>query len=631
MTATITLNNQLKGIEINFTEKPTADILQTLKTLCFRWHNTKKIWYAKQTAEALKFAESLTSESITAEQNKTLSLYDRCQFTKGSTDISKYDYKFVGSNYTNLPVKETAVEIRKHVKIRFPECKFSITSDYNSIDFSLKSSPYNYNTDNNLNRDETRKQFPEIHSILDYCTNLLKSYNYDDSDLQSDYHNAHFYGNNAKIDYNYTQTEQNEIVKADIINFKNRTAEAERAEEERREAEYIEQEKQHEINRLKREEWQKQEVINEEIIINNAIIKDLTEQEQYILSSVKWADMNKNNTLDEYITECNSGKFTINDCKATREIHFTTVEAIDLFKNMLLSDFDFIGGTGGSYTDDPRINSMIDYDNMSKEERNDVKWNNYGIAVYLENALQFVIDAQGYNYSRYVGLTDNTTKQPITKPQELTAEQKADKETADNITDYSTEIISNLELTSDTWQIDNSYKLEFKTALKLHNIRLTKSIIQQIEIEELKTMLYYLLNEQDSVQNQFADANIKQGDKITVYSIGEMMGMVSNSKMTVDSFVNCKYAQYDDAIKLTGTPKGKRNQYYTHLYSSNCFIVIKGWEEIPESILWEVSTSAAGFTCRKTRYGSCDNKQIQDIKEYFMQNNIEILVDRSNY
>jgi hypothetical protein len=68
----------------------------------------------------------------------------------------------------------------------------------------------------------------------------------------------------------------------------------------------------------------------------------------------------------------------LKNLKVTREVHFKTLESLELFKNMLLHDFDFISGTGGYYTDDPRINSMIDYNNMTKEEQKTVIFNLMG-------------------------------------------------------------------------------------------------------------------------------------------------------------------------------------------------------------------------------------------------------------
>ena len=54
-----TLNNKLNGIEVSFDTKPDVKILSNLKENGFRWHPTKKIWYAKNTTETLNFVKSL--------------------------------------------------------------------------------------------------------------------------------------------------------------------------------------------------------------------------------------------------------------------------------------------------------------------------------------------------------------------------------------------------------------------------------------------------------------------------------------------------------------------------------------------------------------------------------------------
>lgn len=55
----ITINQELNGIELSFEKKPSAAMLEEIKKQGFRWHHVKKIWYAKQTAERVTFAESL--------------------------------------------------------------------------------------------------------------------------------------------------------------------------------------------------------------------------------------------------------------------------------------------------------------------------------------------------------------------------------------------------------------------------------------------------------------------------------------------------------------------------------------------------------------------------------------------
>lgn len=62
MAVTMRLNKEHDGIEIQFPEsqRPDAAIRAALKEKGFRWHNTGKYWFARQTPERLSFAQSLT-------------------------------------------------------------------------------------------------------------------------------------------------------------------------------------------------------------------------------------------------------------------------------------------------------------------------------------------------------------------------------------------------------------------------------------------------------------------------------------------------------------------------------------------------------------------------------------------
>lgn len=40
-------NEEHQGEELYFNEKPTSDVIDTLKENCYRWHNIKKCWYRK--------------------------------------------------------------------------------------------------------------------------------------------------------------------------------------------------------------------------------------------------------------------------------------------------------------------------------------------------------------------------------------------------------------------------------------------------------------------------------------------------------------------------------------------------------------------------------------------------------
>ena len=64
--AQININKELNGIEIIFEGKPDATTLDALKANGYRWHRVKKLWYAKNTAERLALAESLTESAPVA-------------------------------------------------------------------------------------------------------------------------------------------------------------------------------------------------------------------------------------------------------------------------------------------------------------------------------------------------------------------------------------------------------------------------------------------------------------------------------------------------------------------------------------------------------------------------------------
>lgn len=66
--ATFTLNEEHNGIEIKFNEKPSKEVREQLKGLKFRWHQTKGLWYAKQSAETIALAEKLCG--VKAEEPK---------------------------------------------------------------------------------------------------------------------------------------------------------------------------------------------------------------------------------------------------------------------------------------------------------------------------------------------------------------------------------------------------------------------------------------------------------------------------------------------------------------------------------------------------------------------------------
>lgn len=384
----VLLNNELNGIELYFEGKPSLEVREEMKVNGFRWNGKKVCWYAKQNEKSLALGQKLSGLEVIAEvaattNKNTIDLWALTQIEEVKKPVI----------YDN---KEIAKEIRSHLKKRFPFVKFSVRSDLNSIDCYIVNSPF-----------EEKSKY--LKSIQEYCKKYANTYNYNNSDIMTDYFDVNFYGGYFDLSYKYTQTEMTEEIQTAMKNFdieEEKAKAQERAEQEKRYQEYL---KQCELDKIELEKRTKKEDEEKKYINNNIEVVEVQEDKQYYIENAHFANLNKNNTLDQYKEEILKGDYYNDTLKVTREIHFKDMKSLNYFKNMLLHDFDFIKGTGGSNTDDPRINTMNDYNKMSKAERDTVKWYLSGIAVYHDNKLQFVIDAQGYSYSRYVGLLGYNT------------------------------------------------------------------------------------------------------------------------------------------------------------------------------------------------------------------------------
>ena len=84
--------------------------------------------------------------------------------------------------------------IRSHLVQRFPDCHWEVTNNDIYINVSLKSSPW-------------KKNSKIVHAIADYAYYYADSYNYDHTDINSDYCNMNFFGvyKNNIIAKDYTQ------------------------------------------------------------------------------------------------------------------------------------------------------------------------------------------------------------------------------------------------------------------------------------------------------------------------------------------------------------------------------------------------------------------------------------------
>ena len=590
----ITLNTEKNGIELRFDTKPNTDIITAIKEAGFRWSGKQKIWYAKQNDETVALANQISeSEGSFEYKPKTETNIDLWSLTRTEGIEDNY-----GKNrITNT--KEIAANIRKHLRNRFSMCKWSVTSDYNSICVRLLESPFSRDSE-------------VLKAIVNYAYTYAQSWNYDNSDSMTDYFDVNFYGvyKNDIVNYNYNQREckPNETeIETDFLAKKSEfDVEQKKQEEERikkgveeykiRQAEYkkAEAERQKKIHRIEKNA----EIKTVNYTIVNAILK-----------------ANKDDNLDH--TEIYDEKQCRETCQVSREVHFTT-EVYALFEKQLMSDYSFFDGMGGSRTDDRRIQSSIDYDMITEEERETVEWYNIDcVAIYCDGELKLIVDPQGYNYARYVYVYDEQSQKVDTYHSDYgisEEEHQHNIELAETIEDVSKEIISQNEIKK-TWQDEDFdlYKACMKEWIYANKFKLNAGIVRAITIPELKTVMYKVLTEVDSIAEQFKNTNLEAGQRITIVKYSDF-GMMSVSKVTFHSYEIGQYAQYDNSVKMTFKPHRKKGLYYKWFYGD--VIIYNGWYDLPDTVLFDISYKEHCIT-QKSKWASFDRKQYDAILEYF--------------
>lgn len=593
----IVMNSEKNGIEIRFDGKPAAEIIESLKANGFRWSGKQKMWYAKQTEETIAFANSLNNgEPISSVvKNKTeQNEYDLWEMTRVSGIGNNYE------KYHILDTKEIAAIIRKHIKPRFPMCKFSVKSDCNSIDIDLLASPFEKGSD-------------ELNAIVHYVYIFAQSYNYDNSDSMTDYFDVNFYGvyENSIVSYRYEQTTADENIEAMVDVFQKRKAEFEQAEAIREEQEYQARVKQMEIDRQLAAERDKQIEADKKSIEEGAVIVDYEDAPYYILD-LQSPHLNKFCTIDEALSEIEKNEFQIEPCQIVREVYLTE-ELYNKFKNMLMCSFSFLAGMGGTGTLDNRIMEMTDYHQMDEAERKSVEF--YAcecVAVYCDNKLMLVCNPEGYDYSRYVLIpaetyvrTNDYTIEQVVSDEEL----KASREVADCLYDASTDIITNNNLLRE-W--NDSKFAEWRKAMTEYilknKIDFNVNVVRAIagDAVKFKIAMYRLLKEPVSIREQFDNAGLVEEQKITVLKFDDILGGVRAEQVY---FRRYEYSDWGgrESVKLIVRVPRKSGEYY-HILDKDCLIV-DGWVEIPRELFWEVVPSKFGV-CEKTKYLSFDRKQM---------------------
>jgi hypothetical protein len=545
----INKNANFNSLEITFAGKPDEQTRNALKANGYRWHGVRRIWYGytdEQTIRAaldgvtIENANEQTTSAKTPEKtakNRLPSLWERCDVS----GIKQHDKN-------NLPpVKDIAALLRKELKTRFPEVKFSITSTYNTIDAYIKASPYERRhimKDRRTGEPDKYGYFEdsdELNAVQAYCKALADSWNYDDSDTMTDYFDVHFYGGYFQIPGSYEQTEPTDEQKADIADFKKRKAEK----EERDHAEFLAQCERDRIQREKDEvaariQAQKDAIAREQIE-KAAIVTDIPENERRVYFDL--AEYCKISSLDdgekwleEYIKD--GEQLPQVDAVVSRRVDFNGYSDNDkkIFANfcrMFMFGFTFLQGKGGHETADARV-TKENYEKLTSEQRKGVKWYDCDcVAVYNNGVLQFIIDPEGFSYARYI----------------LQLPEGFDE------------------------RIDSENAAEWINAQKEETSKRTPFYIPA------------------PVGEQIAQACLQPGERVTVLTVDGWVMVAQEYRGTLESIEAKAWAQYSDAGKITITRAGKRKPDELHFHRGETFALYRGiLPEVPNSLKYEESS-----------------------------------------
>lgn len=408
---TILKNDRFNSLEISFSEKPSETVRNILKGFGFRWNPKKSIWYGFADLDEVKTA--LESENTAEPAPVAVSKVKSCipsLWERLTAEIPNHE--------KHQSTKEIAKQTREHFKKTFPEIKISCTignggwSACNEIHFKIVSAPFS-------------KDSAIFEYLEKYINAWLWSFNYDNSDSMTDYFDRGFYENISSRDF--VETMPTGEQKTDFENFYTCKAAFDKAEEEREEEAfmlYLEEQKQKEIEYKKAEEIRKKkETSDRALIAENVKIIELSETEKYIIDGAMFCGAGKENSIAEILEDVQDSRTETALIK--KELHFSNKEAFEAFSDMFLYDFEFLAGCGGTGTFDNRVDDE-NFSRLNQKQREAIKWVLWDcVAVYLGEELKYIIDPEGFSYSRYVNIINGTyTKTPIKTAEEAEKEEK---------------------------------------------------------------------------------------------------------------------------------------------------------------------------------------------------------------
>ena len=430
----INLNQELNGIELSFESKPDKATLDAIKAQGFRWNGRKMVWYAKQTADRLTFAESLGQiETKTATKpgkinldNLGSDLYENGELAKAIREALKKrgvkgcTVRGGWSGYTRSATVTVKAQPEDFASVEEFAERFNFSAFgarvathgaytgehwlYSLDELSEEEKQTEYNSYiryeiahkhgfNNYHRE--RANYPQYSTAfcekLDAIYQIANQWNYDNSDIMTDYFDVGYY---LDIDIKAGEIEPREK----MTDEEREALKAEREAEEARRAAELEEWKRQEEERAEaarlREEERKE---REELVYNNIRVEDLEESEQLYIYGLR-GGYGKECNIEEVREDMTEQE---HEAVIDRKIIFNNREAFEAFNQELLNDWLFLSGKGGTASEDVRISDTTFYQTNEAQRESIRFYSCHCVGIYLDDELLLVIDPQGFSYARY--------------------------------------------------------------------------------------------------------------------------------------------------------------------------------------------------------------------------------------
>lgn len=601
-TATIKKNALFNGIEIYFDGKPGADVIARLKEdLRARWHSVKKCWYFKDTPENARTAAEIVGQADAHAQSDTTTHAQKNAPKKPALaslwERTRTDglYAYGGSNpmieemhnlaRTEKPYKSfdrrAAEYMRKHLRARFPECKWSVTSGgagyLDSVNISLISSPYARTE----TADEDGRKYPvntpELDAVIKYAQKLHDSFDYDDGDVYADYGAHHNLYGHASIDWQYKQSEPTDAQKKDAEDFRASLAQYEEQQREESRKRWEAEEKARELERIESEKKDKEADELAQRIIDAVKVVDLSPADAFVVKDMH-GEICKAYTLTEAQNEADAqaleNRVTFGDVEVNRKVIFPDSEDGRILflhfcenSRLFARDWDFYRGKGCTRTVDERIPDDMSLTKLNARQRATVHFFTAdAVAVYLGDVLQFVVDPQGYSYARYIWFMPE---------------------------------ISDIDDIVNAEEYEREHAEKSKTQAPFH---FPQPVAQQAEA-----------------------SGLEYGDDVTIIAQNDWTGIASETHAKIYELDKCDYAQYKNAVKLTYASAHKRTSTTDYYHDGRALVVYRGHlPEVPDTIKY----TNAGEHLQQVNYaGSNATDYIINVIEYYSAQGFTPVID----